>query len=143
MKKIILGLVLIGLFLAPSAFGSLPLPPDRCTISRAEVATIEWRPGVFCPAPPGEAMFGTAQAICCVFNTIYTVTLWTFWGLILLAGLFIIVGGIMLVTSSGDPDKAKKARKLLIYAVVGVAVAFTARIVPGVARAILGVHPAT
>lgn len=40
--------------------------------------------------------------------------------------IFIIIGGIMFITSSGNPDQTKRARTTLIYAVVGLLVSILA-----------------
>jgi len=52
---------------------------------------------------------------------------WTFGILLLLAAFFIIVGGYYYVTAGGDATKIGVARNYLVYALVGVGVAFLAR----------------
>lgn len=44
----------------------------------------------------------------------------------LLAIGFVLYGGIALITSSGDPDKASKARKTILNAVIGLVIAIVA-----------------
>jgi ABC-type Fe3+ transport system permease subunit len=44
----------------------------------------------------------------------------------LLAIGFVLYGGISLITSSGDPDKASKARKTILNAVIGLVIAVVA-----------------
>ncbi len=39
---------------------------------------------------------------------------------------FIIYGGITYITSSGDPQKAMKAKRILIYAIVGLVIVLLA-----------------
>lgn len=38
----------------------------------------------------------------------------------LLAVLMIIYGGVLVVTSAGDPEKAGKGKKILLYAAIGI-----------------------
>jgi len=58
-----------------------------------------------------------------VENAFSNVTGWAF----MLAVFFIIVGGYYWVTAGGDAAKIGVARNYLIYALIGVAVAFMAR----------------
>lgn len=44
----------------------------------------------------------------------------------LLAIGFVLYGGIALITSNGDPDKAAKARKTILNAVIGLVIAVVA-----------------
>ncbi len=76
---------------------------------------------------------------CCMMNTIYKVTTWLFYILMLLVTIFIIYGGFIIITSSGDPEKAGKGRQILTYAVVGLAIALLARVIPSLVRFVIGV----
>lgn len=40
----------------------------------------------------------------------------------LLAVLMIIYGGILYITASGEPDKADKGKKIIMYAIVGIVI---------------------
>ncbi len=40
----------------------------------------------------------------------------------LLAVLLVIYGGIMVLTSGGEPEKAKKGKTILLYAVIGIVI---------------------
>ncbi|KKQ77486.1 MAG: hypothetical protein US98_C0003G0008 [Parcubacteria group bacterium GW2011_GWC1_38_6] len=62
-----------------------------------------------------------------VENAFSNVTGWAFIILLMLAVFFIIVGGYYWVTAGGDAAKIGVARNYLIYALIGVAVAFMAR----------------
>ena len=42
-----------------------------------------------------------------------------------LAVLFVVLGGLRYIISKGDPQGASKAKKTIIYAVVGIAVALS------------------
>jgi hypothetical protein len=64
---------------------------------------------------------------CCLLNMIYTVADWIFVILLVVAAIFVVWGGIEFVTSGGAPEKVGSARNKLIWALVGVVVAFVAR----------------
>ena len=54
----------------------------------------------------------------------------------IIAVLFIIIGGIRYATSAGDPDKVKKAKNTLLYAIIGLAVALLAAVI---VNAVIGI----
>lgn len=66
---------------------------------------------------------------------------WMFAILLLIAAIFIIIAAFMFVTAAGDPDKTKTARMYVLYALIGVLVAFAARGLVELVRLI--VQPAT
>ncbi|MBU2635259.1 hypothetical protein KJ841_02170 [Patescibacteria group bacterium] len=66
---------------------------------------------------------------------------WMFAILLVVAAIFIIIAAYMFVTASGDPDKTKTARNFVLYALIGVLVAFAARGLVELVRLI--VQPAT
>ena len=66
---------------------------------------------------------------------------WMFAILLIVAAIFIIIAAFMFVTASGDPDKTKTARNFVLYALIGVLVAFAARGLVELVRLI--VQPAT
>ncbi len=66
---------------------------------------------------------------------------WMFAILLVVAAIFIIVAAYTFVTASGDPDKTKTARNFVLYALIGVLVAFAARGLVELVRLI--VQPAT
>ena len=47
--------------------------------------------------------------------------------LMILAALMIVIAGYSFLTAAGDPEKVRKARDFVLYALVGVVVAFLAR----------------
>jgi len=112
--------------------------PKTCTISRNEVTSIPLPGGNQCPAVNQTANLDSAQAICCVFNAIYTVTMWLFWLLIVLAILFVLVGAFYILTAGGNTERVGTGRNFLIFAAIGFVLALGARAIPGVARAVVG-----
>ncbi|MDD5568938.1 MAG: hypothetical protein PHG23_00770 [Candidatus Pacebacteria bacterium] len=94
-----------------------------------------------CPSS-GECSFENNNApcgVCCLLNSVYTVTNWIFIGLLLLAALFIIIGAVTFVTSAGDATKTTQAKNYILYAAIGIAVALFSRAVPSLVKAVLGV----
>ncbi len=75
----------------------------------------------------------------CLLNTVYTVTNWIFYILTLLAILMIVYGGFVYITAAGDPAKATKAKGILTFAIIGLAIALLAKFIPTLVRFILGV----
>lgn len=61
-----------------------------------------------------------------VIGVVLTIVQWLYTILFIVAVLFIIFAAYNFVTSSGDEGKVDKAKKQLLYAVIGVAVALLA-----------------
>ncbi len=87
---------------------------------------------LLCPGPYcGQGQGNPAHWwMFCLIDKVYTVTNWIFVILLSVAGLMIIYGGFLLVTSGGDAQKTVKSRNIIIFAIVGVVVAFLSRAVP-------------
>lgn len=54
---------------------------------------------------------------------------WVFGGAAIVAVVFIVKGGFNYTTSNGDPQKAQKALRTLIYAIVGLLIAAFAEVI--------------
>jgi type IV secretory pathway VirB2 component (pilin) len=78
---------------------------------------------------PAVSVFGISQAPPNVplDNAIDKIVDVVFGVLIAVAVLMIIIAGFMFVTASGNDEQVKKARNMLLYAVVGVIVALLAK----------------
>jgi len=76
--------------------------------------------------------------ICCMFNTMYTVTNWVFYIMTVVAVLMIVFGGFTYLTAAGDPGKASKGKNILMYAIIGLAIALIAKVIPSLVRFVLG-----
>ncbi|MFH0740146.1 MAG: hypothetical protein V1819_03515, partial [bacterium] len=74
-----------------------------------------------------------------MFNVIYNVTNWIFFILTILVVLMIIYGGFVYITSAGDPAGATKGKAILTYAIIGLAIALIAKLIPSLVRFILRV----
>jgi len=62
-----------------------------------------------------------------IWKTLDLISDYVFWGLIVLATIFIIIAGYNFVTAAGDPERTKTARNFVLYALIGVLVGFLAR----------------
>lgn len=74
----------------------------------------------------------------CMMGTVYTITNWIFFIMTILAVLMIVFGGLTYITAAGDPAKAGKGKVILTYAIIGLAIALIAKLVPSLVRFILG-----
>jgi amino acid transporter len=50
-----------------------------------------------------------------------------FWILLIVSVIFLIIGGLQFVTAAGEAEKIEQARRLILYAIIGVVVAILAR----------------
>jgi hypothetical protein len=72
-------------------------------------------------------------------NTINTLVDYIFIFIVTVVMIFVMLGAFSILTAAGDPEKITSGRNYIIYAAVGMAVAFLARAVPALVKAILGV----
>jgi len=102
---------------------------------------------IVCPGVGVECVIGewektdgnTTCGLCCLLNSIRTVTNWIFFIMMTLAVILIIIGGATYMLSGGDPTKAGKGKSLITYAIIGLAIALVARFIPPIVVFILGV----
>ena len=112
MKKVLPALVLTALLVAPVIAESKGGPPT-------EVPKIAEDP----------------QAL---INLLKKIGNWLFAILLAVAVVMLVVSGFLFVTAAGTPEKIEKARTILIYALIGVAIALAARGLVAVVVGILG-----
>jgi len=74
----------------------------------------------------------------CLLDSVYSVTDWIFYSLLALVTVFTIWGGFLIVTAGGEAEKIKQGKDFVIYAVVGLIVAFLSRVIPSIAEGIVG-----
>jgi hypothetical protein len=138
MKKILAILVLLSAVLvmvAPAAVVAQEELPSGCTIKHNNIAPN-------CPTKGSQCNYATSSNICglcCTLDTIYTVSDWVFTVFIVIVVLFAILGAMSILTSAGDPGKVQTGRNYILYAAVGLAVAFLARAVPALVKAMMGI----
>lgn len=62
-----------------------------------------------------------------VFEALISIMNWLFAILLVTAAIFLIIAGYFFVTAQGEPDKVKTARNFVMYAAIGVLIAFLAK----------------
>ena len=136
MKKTLISIVLVGFLtvftLAPMTALGVEGPPSGCTITR-DVGVSD--------CSPGECDFSEAGSVCgmcCVLQTIYNVTDWFFVALVALTTVLVIYGAFMILTAGDSEEKVGKGRKWIMYAALGLLVAFLAKAVPQVVKMVSG-----
>ncbi|MFH1582651.1 MAG: hypothetical protein ABIA08_02765 [bacterium] len=105
-------------------------PLDTCKMGR----TITLK-SIVCS---GDVPIDGPNSICCVLNTMYNIADWMFVLLVGIAGVFIIIGAMNLVMAAGDAAKVKTGRDYIMFAAIGLFVAFIARAIPGLVLMIIG-----
>ncbi len=138
MKKVLPVLVLGGL-LAALVLPAVAAPaqqeiPTGCKM-KYDVGVSECPKSGECSEKTHPEIWG----ICCLLNSIYTATSWFFYILIILSVIMIIWGAFGILFATGDPEKMKKGRGTIIYAMVGIAIALFARVIPAIVRFVMGV----
>lgn len=74
------------------------------------------------------AMLPGSTPICCGVGTVVdNITNWLFAILIAVAAIFLIIAAFQFITAAGDEAKIKTARNYVLYALIGVVVAFIAK----------------
>ncbi len=118
-------------------------PPDNyCTIDEGE--TIGPKSGTSCSLLNSTGGTGPVElnspdwAMICLLGTIGKVTNWIFFLMMAGAVLVIVYGGFLYITAAGDPSKAGKGKTALTLAIIGIAIALIARLVPSAVRFIMG-----
>ncbi len=74
----------------------------------------------------------------CLMNTLYSITDWVFVILVALAGIFVIIGAMTLLTAAGAPEKVSSGRNYIMYAAIGLIVGLLSKAIPSLVRMIGG-----
>jgi hypothetical protein len=99
-----------------------------------------WSGGLPPPPPPPGPTVGLINPLFCkdIPCVIDAIINFIFYFGITIFTLMIIIGGIMYITSAGDPQKISTAKRLLFWAVVGLAIILLAKGLISVIKNILG-----
>ena len=158
MKKILVGtvLVIILIGMANVVAGDVVMPreqqPNECCIIRHKMPAISpdtgrLQKGNIYGARGGTCVIGgkeqsfypvTNWAAYCTIDAIYTVTDWAFWIMMIHAVLMFVIGGGAFVISAGDPERAARGKKIVVYGIIGLAIALLAKLIPAVAKFLIG-----
>jgi len=125
MKKVFSALALLSILVFP-ALASAQTILEECNVTHVIRGNID------CPQGPSNV------AICCTLNFVATVGDWIFAFVLVIATIFFVIGGFKFVTSGGSPEGVTAARAMILYGVVGVAVAFLAQGLVGVVQNVVG-----
>lgn len=139
-KKIVLSLIafiaLAGI-VAPVIVSAQAGAPEGCKVTKDAVLNTEGlRCAEDCPFNATDLDCG----VCCLLNSVYTVTDWIFIFLMALSALMIILGAFNYVTSAGDPGKTEKGRNYIMYAAIGIAIALFAKAIPAIVKMMIGMN---
>ena len=133
MKKI-LGLIFVaGLLLITTSNICAAEPVSGCTLKHA--ITIS---GVATPIGTVVTETDDNWGMLCLLDAVYSVTDWIFYSLLALVTVYTIWGGFLIVTAGGDSEKVAKGRDFVVYATVGLIVAFLSKVIPSIAEGIAG-----
>lgn len=77
----------------------------------------------------GEDKCPTGGSESNIFSLVENLVTWLTIAIGILSVVFIIVSAIQITTSGGDAEKVKKARRTLLYAVIGLVVAILAGVI--------------
>jgi len=134
MKKLafpVLTILLAGLVLPVAVSAQMTEAPDTCTL-KYDFESIDDACVV------GEEVSIADHGMCCLLNTIYSVTDWIFIILVGLAGIFVIMGAVVILTAGGTPEKLTTGRNYILYAAIGLLIAFLAKAIPGIVKLMAG-----
>ncbi len=152
MRKILLGLVLLAILtplLIPIIASAQIVAPECCKLRRdfkeidEKCIKDKWvgpTDGVCPKAPGGRPEYTTDNwGMCCFFNTIYIVTDWIFTIFIALAVIMTLLGAYTLITAAGATEAITKGKNYILWALIGLIIAFLAKAIPAVAKALMGI----
>lgn len=138
-KKLILSLItfvaLAGVVIPGIAIGATPVTPsapDSCEITKDVL--IDYG----CTMGACDFSTGANCGLCCLLNSVITVTDWVFVFIMIVVSLMIIIGAFNYVTSGGDPGKTASGRNYIMYAAIGLVIALFAKAIPYVVMLLVG-----
>ena len=108
--------------------------PDTCTIKR----DLDDITGDSACTVAQNPISVTDHGMCCLMNTLYNITDWIYDILVALVAIFVILGAFTILTAAGAPEKITSGRNYILYAAIGLLVAFLAKAVPGVVKMVSG-----
>ena len=141
MRKIISVLALVSLLaflLVPIAASAQVL--EECKL-RHDVTDVSKMIDETATCDEGVTLSGEdfkTYAMCCMVDSVYTVTDWIFMILMVIVGLMIAIGAFTIMTAAGAPEKVTAGRNYILYAVIGMIVAFFARAIPYIVKMVIG-----
>lgn len=117
-KSIFIILIILGFVLPISAHAAL-VPCGRCCQEWSEDRT-----ECINPCPGVGHWEAQPCTLCDIFRMLQIVVNYIWWFLLVIAPLFIIAGGIMILTAGVKPDQLESGKRIITGTVVGLAIAF-------------------
>ena len=136
MSKIISVLVLVSLLTLPLVALAQIAAPTECTLIR-DLTEISQRIDGTDTCANGASVPIETYGMCCLINTVYSITDWIFYILMAFVGIMIVMGAFYIITAAGAPDKVKQGRDYILYAVIGMVIAFFARAIPTIVKGLV------
>lgn len=148
MKKTFAVLVLMSFLtiLVLPLFSASAEVADCCKVRRAfkfedktyNTNTCYGATAIACPACNNSSATADENwGMVCLLNTIYRVADLAFAVLVAFAILMILLAAYTFITAGGAPEKVNKARDYILYALVGLIVAFLARAIPSLVQMVV------
>jgi len=133
MNKLLGSILVVGLLFGAGSNALAAGPVEGCTL-RHDIQISS-----------GSATSGTVLTssdadwgMLCLLDSVYSVTDWIFYGLLSLVSVLTVYGGFAIVTAGGDSEKVGKGRDYIVYATLGLVVAFLSKVIPSIAEGIVG-----
>ena len=114
--------------------------PDRCTVKTDfSIGDTSFIQGMTVgPSDSGMDYSQDDWGIVCLINTVYFITNWVFYFLMLAVIVMVLVGAFYFLTAAGDTTKIKKAGMVITSAIISLIVALLAKAIPVIAKYITG-----
>lgn len=123
-RIIFISLIVFGLILPILVYAALVPCGRRCC---------QWGDGIeysknYCvePCDPENVSEDEAQpcTLCDIFLMLQTIVNYIWWALLIIAPLFIIAGGIMILTAGVKPDQLERGKQIITGTIIGLGIAF-------------------
>jgi len=93
----------------------------------------------------GICAFEKTEPVCpfgpsSISSVIENITKWVFYLTVIIAPLLVVYGAFLMLTSTGDPEKAGKAKKIILWAIVGLSVILFSRGILSLVSKIIGTY---
>jgi len=126
--KIILGFALVFLVFSNYSFveGRLPEEPETLPALSSQGLPTTGEEAASTPSPDNLMPLPDVSSFD-PFDILWKALNWFFNIVIILGVIFVIYAGFTYITSGGDPTKTKKALQILMYALIGIAIAILAK----------------
>ena len=92
-------------------------------------------------APPSAPSEGPITSVSQVKTLLENILGWIYTFFFIFAAIFILIAAFQYLTAAGDEEKVKKAKNMLIYAVIAIAIALVAMGIDNIVANLVGATP--